>query len=397
MKFAELIPQVFYDAIARIPSGLILLVSIVAIWYDELAPVRMGYTKELSETFSIVAFMTIVVAYILAFLMEGVNTLIFEPLSYHIIKVSPKWFQELTNGKNRRLTIWSNVFRDFCIMYPSYSGRKFQCPSDAIAIDALRLKSPEVGARIVKLRSEVALCKTLSVGWIIILLFLLFQCFVAKYLMPTLNTKSSYIFPILILLIGIVSIVSRCITINNRHFQALYNHWFLLVNPGLPLPEDFMCDCTSVLSDNLDVFMIPVDSIQKDVSLKKPNMGYRKIVVTKVYEEKETPATQVTWKSPEENELCPVLPTQNLEVAVFTQLAHQTYHFHKIATEMYSVLEGEMQIMANGERFTLQTGDIIIINPGTKHCITKTKQPFLCRVITANCCGESDKYACKEK
>lgn len=38
MKFAELIPQVFFDAIARVVAGLILLASIVAIWSAELDP-----------------------------------------------------------------------------------------------------------------------------------------------------------------------------------------------------------------------------------------------------------------------------------------------------------------------------------------------------------------------
>lgn len=393
MKIAELIPQVFYDAIARITSGFILLVSIGFLWHDKLSTIPGVYAESVTEAFTKVSFLTLVMAYVLAFLIEGVRIFLFEPISYFFVRIMPGWFQRLTDAEKRRSIHWDESLEDFYTASPSFAGMEFQRPSEAIAIDVLRLKNPEAGSRIVKLRSEVALCKTLCAGWSAILLVYLFH-WIVQSLNPIVNSEQSLfrLYPVLVLLAGIVAVGSRAVTINNRHFRALYNHWLLLVNPGF-LPFSDPRDERFLISPQTPpILLIPMDSVREDPRLKDCATGYRKIAVTEIYKGKEIPATETIWKVPENGKPCPVLPTRNLEVGIFTHFARQSCHTHKIATEMYSVLDGEMEIEAVDKRYVLKAGDMIVVNPGTSHRVLSTKQPFLCRVITANCHGKSDKY-----
>ena len=84
--------------------------------------------------------------------------------------------------------------------------------------------------------------------------------------------------------------------------------------------------------------------------------------------------------------------TENIEVAIFTQNVVQDRHFHKIGTEIYTVLEGEMRIEVEEKDYVLLAGDMIVVNPGAVHEVKPEGTNFLCRVVTSNCIGSSDKY-----
>ena len=97
----------------------------------------------------------------------------------------------------------------------------------------------------------------------------------------------------------------------------------------------------------LEALFIKLSSVKKDTALDAEQRGDRKIVVTKLYEEKERIATEVEWGPPtSSSEKCPVLLMKDTEVAVFTQNAKQNRHFHKQGTEIYDVIEGMMNIEA---------------------------------------------------
>ena len=115
----------------------------------------------------------------------------------------------------------------------------------------------------------------------------------------------------------------------------------------------------------------------------------------------EVEASNAIWQPPG-GPKCPVQVTSNIEVSTFSQVADQDRHYHLNATEVYLVLEGKMNIEVENRTFTLGRGDMIIINPGASHrVIIDEKVPpgkrekFLCRVVTANCVGEIDKYQTK--
>ena len=51
----------------------------------------------------------------------------------------------------------------------------------------------------------------------------------------------------------------------------------------------------------------------------------------------------------------------------YTKGDKEARHFHKIATELYYVLEGEGQIVLDGEERDVRTGTMVHIPPGVVH------------------------------
>jgi mannose-6-phosphate isomerase-like protein (cupin superfamily) len=142
----------------------------------------------------------------------------------------------------------------------------------------------------------------------------------------------------------------------------------------------------------LPALLIKLESVKRDAALEPGNRGARKIVVTELYPAKESEADNVEWNPPINSGKCPVQVTNNIEVAVFTHSVPQDRHLHKVGTEMYMVLEGEMKIEVEGQDYTLFAGDMIVVNPGAAHEVKQNGTEFICRVVTANCGGNADKY-----
>ena len=139
-------------------------------------------------------------------------------------------------------------------------------------------------------------------------------------------------------------------------------------------------------------FLITVNTIKKDIALKSGMRGARKWLVTNLYSQNEKPATESIPLPPKKDEKCPVLIMKDTEVAVFTHEAQQDRHYHKQATEIYMLIEGDFTIEVEGEVYDLHAGDMIVINPGAVHEVHNSQKSFLCRVVTINCAGLSDKY-----
>jgi mannose-6-phosphate isomerase-like protein (cupin superfamily) len=121
--------------------------------------------------------------------------------------------------------------------------------------------------------------------------------------------------------------------------------------------------------------------------------GDRKILVTEIYAAKEEAVTESHWSHQASSGKCPVLLMGDTESAIFTQIAKQTRHCHKIGTEIYILLEGRMTIEVEGTDYTLSPGDTIVVSPGACHQIRHDGE-FLCRVFTVNCGGGKDRYDC---
>jgi quercetin dioxygenase-like cupin family protein len=144
--------------------------------------------------------------------------------------------------------------------------------------------------------------------------------------------------------------------------------------------------------NQLPALLVKLESLKQDPAHDPGKRGARKILVTELFPEKETEAVIVEWNPPAGAERCPVQVTENIEVAMFTQNASQDRHFHKIGTDIYTVLEGEMRIEVEGKDYVLLAGDMLVVNPGAVHEVKPEGTNFLCRVITPNCIGSSDKY-----
>lgn len=114
-------------------------------------------------------------------------------------------------------------------------------------------------------------------------------------------------------------------------------------------------------------------------------------MVTKHIPSSERIAEEVIWYAPEGAHKCPVQIMLDTELSHFNQQASQDRHYHKLATEIYMVLEGTMLIEVDGQDYSLAMGDMIVINPKTAHQVKPNEKEFLCRVIAVNSIGASDK------
>jgi mannose-6-phosphate isomerase-like protein (cupin superfamily) len=151
-------------------------------------------------------------------------------------------------------------------------------------------------------------------------------------------------------------------------------------------PEDSMCREPALL--------VGVDAVKKDPALQPGARGALKLLVTELYASTEEEATRREWMPASGSSKRPVQVMPSTEVAVFNQFAAQDRHYHKDGTEIYEVLEGKMVIEVEGTPHTLLAGDVVVVNPFAVHEVKPKAggDGFLCRVITIDCRGESDKY-----
>ena len=137
---------------------------------------------------------------------------------------------------------------------------------------------------------------------------------------------------------------------------------------------------------------ITLDQVKQDSALAPGQRGARKLVVTEIFKDKEHEAASDIWSSPPPGQKCPVLRMSNAEMAVFNQEADQDRHYHKVGTEIYEPIEGQVTLEVEGKTYRLKQGDTIVVHPFSVHEVKNADSPFLCKVISLNCEGERDKY-----
>ena len=103
----------------------------------------------------------------------------------------------------------------------------------------------------------------------------------------------------------------------------------------------------------------------------------------------ECEAKETAWRA--DPSQCPVQRMPNTELAVFTHLAAQDRHYHKVGTEIYMVMSGTMLIEARGVNYHLAAGDMLVVNPGTVHEVMPSGTEFMSCVVTVKCKGKKDK------
>jgi len=144
----------------------------------------------------------------------------------------------------------------------------------------------------------------------------------------------------------------------------------------------------------IPALLIRLDSVKRDPALDSKGRGERKILVTEIYSESEVESTSTVWKAGNNGVATPVQVMADIEMAVFTHRAAQTRHFHKLGTEIYTVLEGAMIIEVEGIEYALKAGDTVVVNPEASHQVISQGNEFVCKVVTIHCRGQADKYDC---
>lgn len=141
--------------------------------------------------------------------------------------------------------------------------------------------------------------------------------------------------------------------------------------------------------------IIRKDKAKSDHKLQRLNNNGRKIFSITIYDAKEKYIKEPEWEpGDDDKEKTPIFVTGpgGLEIATFNQNAKQEAHKHIIGTEIYTVLEGQMEMIIDEQYvIKLSEGDEIVILPDTTHEILTNSQ-FLVRVHCVNCYGSNDKY-----
>lgn len=141
-----------------------------------------------------------------------------------------------------------------------------------------------------------------------------------------------------------------------------------------------------------NAFVLRKSRFETDLKGSSKERGARKLVVTEIYHSTEVSQIDTEWNAPQGKEKSQVVEHENLEFAVFNESAKQDKHYHKIGTEIYTVLEGLMSIEVEENVFSLEAGDTIVVEKNSVHEIKPEGAKFLTQVITVNCQGQSDKY-----
>ena len=144
------------------------------------------------------------------------------------------------------------------------------------------------------------------------------------------------------------------------------------------------------MADTVPFLLIKKEAVAADPALAPGARGARKHVVTSLRDGEEE-VKETVWRAPAKGQKCPVLVADNWEMATFNEVTTQDRHYHKKGTEIFIVLEGEMEIDVDDEVFTLNEGDTLVVNPRAVHEILR-KKSFLARVIKVNCGGPDDKF-----
>jgi mannose-6-phosphate isomerase-like protein (cupin superfamily) len=133
-----------------------------------------------------------------------------------------------------------------------------------------------------------------------------------------------------------------------------------------------------------------IAAARRDPKAYLGNRGDQKVVITYRYSGVES-LGDVIWTALAPNGKRHYEVAAGVEFALFDERAKQSRHYHRRATEVYTVLEGEMTIEVAGVEYALTVGESIIVNPWSAHEVKKTAH-FLAQVVTANCSGLNDKH-----
>lgn len=227
MKVENIIPQVFYDLIARFIPGLIILFCAELVQYgpDQIIQsiTSLIGSKDQGVEISFYLFLIVgVLSYSIALVAMGFWTLL-----SRISRRSNLVF--LKDNDKRWLSIKETLKTDIkiagCNLGFVSDNKQEDIPSMAFIYDFVRLRSPEVGSRLVKIRAECHMCAVLITGLIAIGIWNLFKIIASPIEIE------------IIVELGIIFVILACWffmrDLEDRLMTGLCNYWVLLSNRGI--------------------------------------------------------------------------------------------------------------------------------------------------------------------
>jgi hypothetical protein len=214
MNLGQIVPQIVYDLIGRIIPGLSLLGTSYFLWSSDIQRLKLAFFTDYKPSELALSLILLLLAYILSLGLEGLWRLL-----------CSRWFQKLVDQPSAE-EAREGVVADFTLVDKSFNRFDYRFPGIPVIYDIIRLLEPAAGARLVKLRAELQLCRIFMLGWSIM--------FAAILLDFTIRTSSeARRSAALVLPIIVVAFLAEYKKLQVRTAWSIYNHWLLLVNPGV--------------------------------------------------------------------------------------------------------------------------------------------------------------------
>ena len=158
----DLVPQIFYDLIARVIPGFVLILA----WY---LTVR-GPNKALREMIRILSnqnltnfwslSLLIVVSYVLGFILKELWSLTIQNL------ISKRTIKNRRKYKNDAIAQYNRARK--CLGKPALGFKRKELPATHTMFDDVRRDSSSEGHRLLKLQAEAHLCEALFTGFVLL-------------------------------------------------------------------------------------------------------------------------------------------------------------------------------------------------------------------------------------
>lgn len=234
MEKVGIIPQFFYDLIARLIPGAILLGSTALVVFGP-NPVRQ-HLKDLIWKRDMVPQITFLLviyvffgSFLIAILMRGVEESISKLQKYYykyrkidIVKTRLDQWQKHATHTRENVKLASRCM-SFCSQ-PCLSccndTKERSFPSLAFVYDAIRLAAPKDGARMVKLRAQRTMCSTLVIGWVLLV--------IANLMLNKSRFNSDMLAIDAFLALSVLFVSYYKSALDKRFYEGLCNHWCLL-------------------------------------------------------------------------------------------------------------------------------------------------------------------------
>ena len=156
----------------------------------------------------------LLLAYVLSLVLEGLWRL----LCAH-------WFTALFDEPGAQRAR-DGAIEDFVLVERSFNPLEYRFPGIPVIYDTIRLIEPAAGARLVKLRAELQLCRTLILGWSIVLVAIVLD-------LAFRASGEVLIVGIWVLPLIVAATIGEYKNLQMRTCWSIYNHWLVLVSPGI--------------------------------------------------------------------------------------------------------------------------------------------------------------------
>jgi len=70
-----------------------------------------------------------------------------------------------------------------------------------------------------------------------------------------------------------------------------------------------------------------------------------------------------------------------LRVMAADEITHRAVHLHKTMHEYFYVIKGEMTLNVEGSDYRMSADDLMVVEPGERHCLTTNSDDLLLMLI----------------